>query len=236
MIRFCLIAIAALASLCVSALAQELPDDSNRNQLVVVGAADNAPATWFATDPSLAAVKKLSNWSILNPNSREHMTLYRERYQQQLGTAFPVVALMRPDGGVIYAADRNSIPRSAADLFTEMKSRVLMARNAIKSQYTPPQANPMGDSDFPQELFPQDLSECGPDGCYPPDSGSGGLLHPSRRVSDPFGRVAGNWITDSVSAVFWLIGSVVALGFFAVCGVVVIFVLYFVTLMWGRGK
>lgn len=226
MIRSYLLAVAVLGTLCFSsATAQQMPDDSNRNQLVVIGAADNAPATWFTSDPSLAAVKSMSNWSLLNPNTKEHMTLFRERYQPQLGAALPIVALLRPDGGVIYKADRNTIPRSGAELFTQMKATVLMARNAIKAP-TPNAVGAMGD--FTDDSYPADFSECGPDGCYPPDSS--GMTQPtSRRVHDPFGVVAGNWITDSVSAAFWLVGSIVALGFFAVCAVVVLFVIYFVT-------
>lgn len=146
----------ALLCFCPSFLvAADLPaNDSGKHQLVVVGMPDSTPAKWFDEVPELSAIKKASAFTVLNPSGG----LFKERYQAILGSDYPIVAYLRPDGGVIYFADKYSMP-SKAGLFGEMKAAYHLAKKAVPAK-----------KDFLEGFDLYDLNgDCVDGTCYPTD-------------------------------------------------------------------
>lgn len=179
------------------------PNDANKYQLVVVGPADG-PAKWFDTDSKLNAIKKRSAFTSYAPNS----VLFRERFENRLGSDFPIVAYLRPDGGVIYFADANTMPAKDS-LYDEIKAAVIKAREAIPAKQ-------------PQELQQEVESELDsimgdcPDGqCVPPSTDSRPLLFPKirPRVQQPFDRLAEGFFSNAIGSGIWLVFAIIALGF-----------------------
>lgn len=204
----------------IPAIGQDRVDDSKKNQLLVIGNPEGMPAKWFASNPNLEAVVAVTQFSVLDPNKKEHAILIGERYVPPLGNEFPIVALLRPDGGVIYAADRHSMPPTSEKLYQEMKASVLAAKNAVKApamrqlETFTDFAYSASDESWPDEYGTPITGPCVNGKCKP-------LLRPD---ADPFAE-AGS-IFSSVSALFWLVVGVVILGFVFVCSCLVAFVLY----------
>ena len=185
--------------------AADLPaNDAGKNQLIIVGQPSEAPAKWFNEIPDLVQVKNAVAFTLFTPTSK----LFKERYQSTLGTDFPIVAYLRPDGGVVYFADRNTLPTSGTSLLQEMKAAAFLARNAKPS------------TRLPVELeVPSVLQADCPDGnCYPDQNGEQDArfprLHPFKQPNrNPLDQVVTGWFSDSVSSGIWLVFSIIALGF-----------------------
>ena len=197
-----LMAVCGCASL---ATAADLPaNDAGKNQLIVVGQPGAIPARWFNEIPELIQAKNAVAFTLFTPTSK----LFRERYQSTLGSDFPIVAYLRSDGGVVYFADRNTLPASGAALFQEMKAAAYLAKNAIPATRAP------------EELeIPMGLQEDCPDGnCYPDQNGDQDVRFPRLRPfkqpnRNPLDQVVSGWFSDSVSSGIWLVFSIIALGF-----------------------
>lgn len=186
------------------AIAGDLPaNDAGKHQLVVVGMPDSTPAKWFDEVPELAAIKKASAYTVLNPTGG----LFKERYQAILGTDFPIVAYLRPDGGVIYFADKYSMP-SKAGLFGEMKAAYHLAKKAVP-------LNPR--NDFLSDLG-ETYDDCVDGTCPSPllDGPQREPLFPRLRknpldsTDQPFFN---GWFSNSITSGVTLVFSAVALGF-----------------------
>lgn len=222
MLSYCLALVAALCTMPIAS-AQQMPDDSQKNQLIVVGLPTAPPAKWFDSNPNLARVKSIVQFSLLRPTD----ALYRERFQQTLGTDFPIVAYMRPDGGVIYYADRNSIPATSEELFTAIKAAALQAKNAAKPNSLDRFSDMLHESQFGDGY---DMSDC-PDGnCPLPTNDSPRFPRLKPLAVDPFGvpKIT-NWFSDSVSSIMWVIGGVIVMGFVLVFFILALGALYLVT-------
>lgn len=147
-----------------SAFAQLPPAEVKRRQLIVVGLPDQVPVVWFSTDPNLVKVRKGNDFTLLSPTSK----LFTDRYQSSLGSNYPIVALLRPDGGAIYAADKSSMPSTAGGLFEEMLSAVSLARNAQTVD------KPPANIDIPSQLMESVAFDpnCNEEECNPPQGGT----------------------------------------------------------------
>ncbi len=210
---------------CVSvATAADLPaNDAGKNQLIIVGQPGEAPAKWFSEIPDLVQVKNAVAFTLFTPTSK----LFKERYQSTLGTDFPIVAYLRPDGGVVYFADRNTLPSSGATLFQEMKAAAFLARNAKPSTRLPVE---MDVSNVLQ-------ADC-PDGtCYPNQTDDQGSRFPRLRPftqpnHNPFDHPVSGWFSDSISSGIWLVFSVIALGFVLFFFVLLVGAMLVVRMLW----
>jgi hypothetical protein len=197
-----LIALCGCASL---AAAADLPaNDAGKNQLIVVGQPGEAPAKWFNEVKELVQVKNAVSFTLFTPTSK----LFRERYQSTLGTDFPIVAYLRSDGGVVYFADRNTLPSNGANLFQEMKAAAFLAKNAKPSTRLPVEM------EVPSVL----QADC-PDGtCYPDESVDQDVRFPrlnpfKQPAKNPLDNIVTGWFSDSISSGIWLVFSIIALGF-----------------------
>ncbi len=212
-----------LCGLAPFASAADLPaNDAGKNQLIVVGQPGEVPAKWFNEVPELVQVKNAVAFTLFTPTSK----LFKERYQSTLGTDFPIVAYLRPDGGVVYFADRNTLPTSGTALFQEMKAAAFLARNAKPSTRLPVEM------DVPNVL----QADC-PDGtCYPDQSDQDvrfPRLHPFKQPNrNPFDSVATGWFSDSISSGIWLVFSVIALGFVLFFFVLLVGAMLVVRMLW----
>ena len=201
----------------------DLPaNDAGKNQLIIVGQPGEAPAKWFNEVPNLVQVKNAVAFTLFTPTSK----LFRERYQSTLGTDFPIVAYLRPDGGVVYFADRNTLPASGASLFNEMKAAAFLARNAKPSTRLPIEL------DVPSVL----QADC-PDGSCNPDQSEQDVrfprLHPFKQPNrNPFDHSVTGWFSDSISSGIWLVFSIIALGFVLFFFVLLVGAMLVVRMLW----
>lgn len=192
------------------------PDDSGKMQLLVIGRPEQAPATWFNTDPTLARVKRSVSFTRIDPGS----VMHRERYGY-LGSEAPIVALSWGDGRSIYFADATNMPDFPDTLFEQMKESVNAARNArpaevdYASSFLALANSGSLPSDCPDGNCPQ---------IQPPNDGFRfpRLRPPSDGTDNPLLAVAEGFLKDSLTSGLWLVFSVVALGFVLVFAVLML--------------
>ena len=203
--RLLLLLIIAFCGCTSLATAADLPaNDAGKNQLIIVGQLGDIPVKWFNEVPELIQTREAVAFTLFTPTS----TLFKERYQATLGTDFPIVAYLRPDGGVVYFADRNTLPASGAALFQEMKAAAYLAKNAIPATCVSEALE-----------IPMGLQEGCPDGtCYPDQTGEQDVrfprLRPFQQTSrNPLDQIVTGWFSDSISSGIWLVFSIIALGF-----------------------
>ncbi len=116
MIRF-LAALLCAVFLAGSAAAQ-LPEDGSRMQLIVVTAETPSPVGQYLlscldTDPAVSLIAQKCHVHRWTPQTK----IYQERYGQSLPpSVLPIIALARPDGGVIYKASGDAVPRTSEAL------------------------------------------------------------------------------------------------------------------------
>lgn len=230
MIRLLLLVALSFRGCCSLAIAADLPaNDAGKNQLIVVGQPDSAPAKWFNEVPELAQTKSAVAFSLFPPNSK----LFKERYQATLGTDFPIVAYLRPDGGVVYFADRHSLPANGQDLLKEMKAAAFMAKNAKPSAKLPQ------DMDIGVQQDYMDNEDCGPDGCSPLDDPNASPRFPKLRPfrNNPLDdqsvdRLFNGFFSNTIGSGIWLVFSIVALGFLFLFMVLIFGAMIVVSKMW----
>ncbi len=215
-----LVLIGAVAS---SAFASDLPaNDAGKNQLIIVGQPGELPARWFNDVPELVQVRNAVAFTLFTPTSK----LYRERYQSTLGTEFPIVAYLRPDGGVVYFADRNTLPTSGPALFQELKAAAFLAKNAKPANQLPVEFD-----------VSSSLQDCVDGFCYP-DSGSEQdsripRFRPFRQTDrNPLDHMVSGWFSDSISSGIWLVFSIIALGFVLFFFVLLVGAMLVVRMIW----
>jgi hypothetical protein len=191
-----------------SALASDLPaNDAGRHQLITVGDV----SAWFNQSPDLAKLKAATaHTHFASPDK----PLYKARYESILGTEAPIVAYLRPDGGVIYFADRYNLP-ARDQLFPAIKAAHWLAKTAEKSEA----ANPPGQQPAQETYdgYDQYDSAC-PDGNCPLDQQPPRPRFPNLRpfanpLDDPPDRMLGGWFSNSIGSGMNLIFGVIAMGF-----------------------
>lgn len=204
--------------------ASDLPDDDSvENQLIVVCRPEDAPARWFQEVPELRQVRNSVAFTQFTPTSK----LFRERYETILGTNFPIVAYMRPDGGVIYYADRNTLPSSGDSLSLAIKTAIAQATNAV------PASNGQKES----EITYANQDECVDGSCTPDTKLDPSVRFPKLRPlkqppANPLDQVVSGWFRESISTGIWLVFSVIALGFVLFFFVLLIGAMLVVRMLW----
>jgi hypothetical protein len=202
------ISLAILLMLFASTMIGQMPAPQARYQLVVVGQPDSYPVRWFSDNPDLANVRKAVDYQLFTPGQK----IYQERYAAVLGDQYPIVAYLRPDGGAIYVADRNTMPKTSNDLFAAMKAAALQAQNARPANQLP------NDLVVTQETF----EDC-PDGYCPTpnrDEPRFPRLQPLINPSNPL-ELGGGVVRDSISSGVWLVFAAITLCFIAFFGVII---------------
>lgn len=204
------------------AIAADLPaNDAGKNQLIIVGQPGDIPAKWFNEVPELIQTREAVAFTLFTPTS----TLFKERYQSTLGTEFPIVAYLRPDGGVVYFADRNTLPTSGEGLFQEMKAAAYLAKNAKPATRVPEEL----------DLTNMLQADC-PDGtCNPDQNGEERFprLRPFQQPNrNPLDKFVSGWFSDSISSGIWLVFSVIALGFVLFFFVLLIGAMLVIRMLW----
>lgn len=216
------------AVMCSTAKCGDLPaNDAGKNQLIVVGRPDSMPAKWFDEVPELVQTKNALAYTLYSPESK----LFRDRYSAILGTDYPIVAYLRADGGVIYFADRHSLPATGKALFAEMKAAAFQARNAK------PHAK------VPQELEVNQWQEDCPDGTCPvplDDSPNSKPLFPRLRpVNNPLDgdgqqvdRLFSGALANTFNSGIWLVFSGIVLVFIFLGMVLIFGAMIVISKMW----
>ncbi|QDV56497.1 hypothetical protein [Rosistilla oblonga] len=98
----------------------QVPEDGGRYTIIVVTQPQPSPTAgqlvrWLAEDPHFAELMAQVHYHQFTSDN----ALYQRRYAAQLPET-PVIALVRPDGGVEYKASGSNIPATAAALHAEM--------------------------------------------------------------------------------------------------------------------
>ena len=211
----------------LTAIGADLPaNDAGKYQLILVGPVPDTPA--------MATLRAATACMTFQPDS----PLYKARYESVLGSDAPIVAYLRPDGGIIYFADRYTMP-PADKLFSEIGAAHRLAKTA-----KPPL------DDAPRRFMPQpqtpdapyeDYDSACPDGICPinpldnpPPRPRFPNLHPFKNPLDsdqpaPFDRMISGWFSDSISSGVWLVFSIIALGFVALFTILLLGAMFVVT-------
>ncbi len=231
----CILCIGMALSPPAIALAQSQvsPAKSERLQLYFFGSDSDPILDWFRTNPDLARVKAASQWF---RNSAD-TAMFRERYAPAVGTNLPVLVMAREcDGGSMFAASRDTMPRSSSELFNALKTAFNHAKEARKCPIPDPAmsqqlSQPLNQRVIGADGYYADATDCNGPNCPLPNSGrhpGGGFLdrlRPSDReepfVSEGFGVLGG------IRNMFWLAAGFVGLMFFLfVAGVSAIIVFF----------
>lgn len=161
---------------------------------------------WFDTDPGLVAVKSKCSFETYTPDN----ALYKTRYSSIVPVSqFPVVLFLYSDGGHIHAAGGNMIPRTPAELYSDMRSAYDKAQS-VRTASIPDNSGLVKTRGYSwdQQITPtmQLAPEDCPGGVCPPDRGwrlggnrDGGLF-------DSDGRSAVGWISPTEIFQFCLMG------------------------------
>ncbi len=216
-IRPLLLALLCMRGCCGLAIAQVPAGEPSRYQLIVVSSAQNGVATWFDQVPELARLKSKTAFVHLKPkaNAQAKDGLFEARYRAVLGSELPIVALCRPDGGVIYFADKHTMP-SREKLHGEIKAAHELALNAVKVDSVAPLNPSIVQSEQPGSDW-TDAEDCVDGSCDVPFDNTPTprfpRLHPLKNPpSNSIDRMISGWFADSVNSGIFLVASVVCLG------------------------
>lgn len=199
------------------------PNDANRLQLVVVGDSATGPSKWFEDLPELKAIKKRTAFSSFSVGA----PLYKTRFEDKYGTNYPIVALQRPDGGVIYFADKDTMP-AKENLYEELKQAVIFANSATKAK------NGIESIQQIEQEVEGFIMDCVDGVCTPRDEEPPKRfpnLHPFSNTKAP---VAGGLFGGAISSGIWLVFAVVALGCVFFFFVLILAAMYMVVKLIGR--
>lgn len=144
---------------------------------------DTSPAgqtllSWFNNDPQLSALKAKVDFQVYTPSN----ALYQSRFASIVPPSqFPAVLFLRPDGGHIHATGGNMLPRSAAELHSDLQSSFQLAQS-VEQAPVPVEAGAMRERGYNWDnaMQEQSITTENPESCRPgqpcyPDNG-GGLL------------------------------------------------------------
>ncbi len=129
----------ALAALiCVAALlpaSAQLPEDGHKGYVVIVDSPHGSPAgrslEKLLESPELRPIVSKMHRHAFSPDSR----LYQERYAKSFAIdTLPILAFVRPDGGVLYKASGTNVPTDAKWLAEELQYRINLDRSLIREQ------------------------------------------------------------------------------------------------------
>lgn len=192
------------------------PDDSKAFEILIVGEKNVSPATWFASNSGLAKLAERVKFVVMPPGD----PLYQQRYASIISGDPPLILFQRAGGGVVYAADKNTIPSSADGLYAELKHHYELAQKAV-------QPRPV----IRLQLINDSVEDC-PDGtCTPTEVDKPVRWRPLQNL-DPFHdvkRPVENWFSDTTQSVMWAIGLTIILGVLFIASIVALALLYFLT-------
>jgi len=124
---------------------------------------------WFKTHSTLTKWTTTCNHNTYTADN----PLYKSRYAAIVPPdAFPVVLVTAPNGGHVYAADRYSLPQSAAELVTQISDATKLHQSIMAGNTSPLPAQPQPpvNGQATQHPSPDYIEQC-PDGnCTPNDS------------------------------------------------------------------
>lgn len=189
----------------------DLPsNDRGLYQMIVVCPKTDAPLNWFTEVPELSKLRLATAFTWFSPSA----PLFKERYQSILGANFPIVAYLRPDGGVVYFSDKANMP-TRDKLYDAINTAHLKAKDAVAPAPAITQAEFSDDyTDCPDGLCPLKPSEPSPR--FP-------RLHPFQVPSEqPFDRMVSGWFSNSINSGLFMVFSIIALGFCLVFGVLLL--------------
>lgn len=208
-IRPLLLMVLCMRGCCTLALAQIPANDANKYQIIVVSTAASGVATWFDQVPELAKLKSNTAFTYLKPKASEQAKdgLFEARYKSVLGSDLPIIAFCRPDGGVIYFSDRNTMP-SREKLYGEIKVAAELARKAVQMTAQVPLA-PISQDDWAE-------NDCVDGSCNVPLDSTPTPRFPRLQPlknpqTNPLDRMISGWFSDSVTSGIFLVSSVVCL-------------------------
>ncbi len=231
-----LIAVIALLGIGNALSAQQqpsapLPDDSHKWNLAIftsdrwrVDPNESEFVAMFDTDPTLSDLKRRAHWHHYTAGD----VVYKNRFAKYISVnQFPCVWFQRPDGGIVYKASGDNTPRTATDLVEQLRYYTKLDPYSLKSHPTAPDSrvvhgisqngsNPLcpdGNCPLPNQPYqPQPYQTP-----YIPDGSYSGELADSATM---FNRDRDRWwqnpVKNSMAAVIWILGGVVALFVFLV--------------------
>lgn len=115
-----------------------LPTSKRASLLLFVGTdqQSNTLLDWFNRDPACQQLKSNCNFQAYTKDN----ALYRERYSGVIpAEQFPAIVFCDSDGGHIYVAASQSIPKSASSLIAEMKTAYEAQKKAREQDADPAQ-------------------------------------------------------------------------------------------------
>lgn len=215
--RFVLLAVFCLfGSVSLGQVHQTPPDDSKAFEVLVVGDPNSTPATWFTSHEELSKFASKVKFTTMRPTD----SLYTERYAKVISGEPPLVLFQRAGGGVVYAADKSTLPYSADSLYSELKQHYLLAQNAVN-------AKPI----LPLQLLEDSVEDCPGGQCPTPPAVDSPVRWRPLQNLDPFGRdgklPVENWFSDTTTSIMWAIGLAVVLGVLFIAAIVALALLYF---------
>lgn len=135
MFRFLPPLVAILISTAPS-IAQIPLDDSTAHHLLILEQRDGQPRgpldQMFRADRRLDVLRSRVHYTVLDPSQTEAGQLYASRYETAIPRdTLPALVLMRSDGGVIFKASRDTMPRDANQMHDEIRTAAAKAREPL---------------------------------------------------------------------------------------------------------
>lgn len=219
-----IVSLLLLLMLCSQSIGQNRVDDSAKYQIWIGGDANSTPATWFSTNPDLAALKAKVHFQVIGQNSK----LFTDRYGKILGESVPVLLFQRGDGGVVYMATKLELSRmTASQLYSALRDAYIKAQKAVPSPV--PVSQEQSPLDYPN-------ADC-PDGNCPqpsPYAPRPPRIDPQLQPLQPFLSIPDridetrSFLSGAINQVIWLIGCIIALGVILIFAILGLAVVYFV--------
>lgn len=122
--------------------------------------------SWFKDNSTLAKWTTTCNHNTYTADN----PLYKSRYAPLIPPdAFPVVLVTAPNGGHVYAADRYTLPQTAAALVTEISDATKLHQSIMAGSNSPLPAapSPPVNAQFAQHPAPDYVEQCADGQCQP---------------------------------------------------------------------
>jgi hypothetical protein len=174
--------------------------------------------SWFKTHSGLATLKRACAFLVYTADN----PLYVARYAGIVPASnFPAVLFLKPDGGHIYASGGPMLPRSADQLYSDMKEAYRLSASVESAPVTAVDSGAIKNTGYnwDQSISPEmqliQYQGC-PDGNCPDDNSQ--IWRPGQRVRDIFGP-KDDGIFDLKNAILWTSSSeIVTLGLLILVG------------------
>lgn len=206
-------------SLVAPTTASTSPPPKKAYQIALFVGGDSTSQTlqeWFARDKQLATLRESCEFQVYTSAN----PIYRTRYADIVpAEQFPVVLFQDATGGHIHAAGRTMIPRTPAELYSDLKHGYTLYKQAKEAQKTgalKTRGYSWDDSITPQLYL--SAQDC-PDGYCP--SPQPETRRPLDRVRDLF-----DGATDTRNALLWLsAGEIATVALIGIAAVLLVFIL-----------